>query len=182
MAYSSLITDYTGRGLASDRPATLNISPSALGFYYATDTKALWLWNGTGWDISGGGSISYAQVPAEVQSLPLGFIIPGKPAAGQVYHLVMAMAVTIPANLAGTVVYDGALANGNAVWTTNKISAGTASLIGTITITPAGHQTCTLSTQAAVSMAAGDVLQLVAPTTQDTQLADIGITILAEKV
>ena len=48
-AYTSVLTDYLGEGLASDRPVTLPIAPSALGLYYATDTGQFSLWNGTAW-------------------------------------------------------------------------------------------------------------------------------------
>ena len=47
--YSTLITDYIGEGLATNRPTTPPIAPSALGLYYATDTGQFSLWNGSGW-------------------------------------------------------------------------------------------------------------------------------------
>jgi hypothetical protein len=128
------------------------------------------------------GLIPWAQMRPEVQNLPLAFIIPTLPTSGQVYNLVVATAVTIPANFAGTVVYETTLPTANAVFTVNHISSGTTTQIGTITITSASHTTALLSTQAAVSLAVGDVLQLVAPTPQDTTLANVGITILAAKV
>lgn len=45
---STLITDYIGTGLASARPASPPIAATALGFYFATDTGALSIWDG-GW-------------------------------------------------------------------------------------------------------------------------------------
>lgn len=125
---------------------------------------------------------SWATLPAESQNLPLPFVIPGKPTASQVYNLVMATAITIPANLAGTVSYQNTQATANAVFTVNKISGGASSGIGTITLGTGSKTAITLSTQAQVSLAAGDVLQLVAPTAQDTTMQDVGITILAAKV
>lgn len=46
MSYSSLIVDYLGSGLAADRPASLAISPTTVGIYFATDTNVMSLWNG----------------------------------------------------------------------------------------------------------------------------------------
>lgn len=49
--FSSLLIDYLGEGLASARPTTLNLVPGMVGFYYATDTKTLSIWQGSGWDV-----------------------------------------------------------------------------------------------------------------------------------
>jgi len=126
------------------------------------------------------GSATYAQLPAEVQQLPIPFVIPGKPATGQVYNVSVPFAVTIPAALAGSTCYDTTLATGSAVFTVNKVTTGnTISALGTVTITTTNHFSCTLA-GAGGSLAAGDVLQLVAPT-QDATLADIAITVLAAR-
>jgi hypothetical protein len=60
MAFSAILTDYLGEGLASARPATLSIAPSALGLYYATDTTVLSAWNGSAWVTitTGGGGVT----------------------------------------------------------------------------------------------------------------------------
>ena len=129
-----------------------------------------------------GAAVAWTQMPAEAQQLPLGFVLPGKPAVSAVFHLVMAMAVVIPANFAGTVAYAGTVASANATFTLNHISGATTTEIGTIIFNTTGHTAIALSTQAAVSVAAGDVLQLVAPALQDATLADLGLTILTGKV
>jgi hypothetical protein len=49
MAYSGNIVDYIGEGLASARPVTPTLTPGALGLYYATDTGAISLWDGSTW-------------------------------------------------------------------------------------------------------------------------------------
>lgn len=49
MAFSSILVDYLGEGLASARPASPPISPTAVAFYYATDTHILSIWNGSAW-------------------------------------------------------------------------------------------------------------------------------------
>lgn len=209
MAFSSILTDYLGEGVAASRPTTPSIAGTALAFFYATDTHVLSLWNGAAWvTLNVGADPSFTTVhitglpasdPASAGELwvttsgalavsgvppllPFGFVIAGLPGAGQVYNLVMGMACSIHANFAGTVVFDTTLTTANAIFTVNKISSGSTTAIGTLTITNSSHTSVTLSTQAAVTMAAGDVLQLVAPGSQDATLADLGITILATKV
>lgn len=53
MASSTLITDYLGKGLAANRPASPPVASGAIAFYYATDTGVLSSWNGTAWQAAG---------------------------------------------------------------------------------------------------------------------------------
>jgi hypothetical protein len=49
MATSTLVTDYLGYGTAASRPASPNLPTGAVGIYFATDTGAVSLWNGSAW-------------------------------------------------------------------------------------------------------------------------------------
>lgn len=127
-------------------------------------------------------AIDYPNLPAEVQNLPYSVFIPGVGSAAQLCLLAkIVQSTTIPANFTGSDGYCGTAATASTSYTVSYIRAGTTTVIGTFSFA-AGSSTPTLSTQAAVSLAAGDVLKITGQSTADTTLADVAITLLTKKV
>ena len=120
----------------------------------------------------------YCDAAVRTRPSPLSFPFPGKPLASGKINVAIPWAVSIPANFAGSVTYESTLPTASAVFTVNKISGGALTQIGTVTLTTASNTSCTLS-GSATTLAVGDVLQVVAPSTQDGALADVSITIYA---
>jgi len=125
--------------------------------------------------------ITYSNLPLEVQWVPIAFPIAGKPAASAMINVPMVMPVTLPNPfVTGVRVYANTAPAGNANFALNKISGGVTTNIGNIMITAGSHTTVT-PTGTGGGLVDGDCLQLVAPSTQDATLSDLGITIMASR-
>jgi hypothetical protein len=115
---------------------------------------------------------------ATVPVVPAAFY-PGTPTASAlILYLPFAVAVTLPANLAGSYVKSKTAATASTDFDVQK----NGSSVGTITFAASGSA-ATFSTTggAAVSFAAGDVLSIIGPATPDATLSDIGFSLLANR-
>lgn len=98
---------------------------------------------------------------------------PGVPtASAKLLCVPVARAVTFPSNFAGSYAKAGAAATASTAFDVQK--NGTS--VGTITFAAAAS-VGTFVTAAVVTLAAGDVLAIIAPSTADTSLADVGIVL-----
>lgn len=91
---------------------------------------------------------------------------------------ISAEAWTLPANMAGSRIDVGTVPTATATLTVKK----NGSAVGTISITSAPAYTFATTAGAAVSFAAGDILDLVAQTVPDATLAKIAVTLTGPKV
>lgn len=107
-------------------------------------------------------------------SVALRHSISGKPAAAVNINIVMTEACKLPTSLVGSQFNVGTPpVDGASVWNLNKISGATVTAIGSISVATSGVPTPTFA--ADVTFAAGEVLQIVTPTVQDSAAADYAL-------
>ena len=112
---------------------------------------------------------------AAAQIYDIGGFSQGKPdASSSLFRLVAPRAFSLPQNLTGSIAKSGTAATGSTIFTLKK----NGTQIGTMTFAASGS-TATFSFASAVSVAIGDIIDMVAPATQDATLSDISVTLVA---
>jgi hypothetical protein len=107
----------------------------------------------------------------------IGLFIPGQPAASaMVFQFVVPRAIGFPVNLVGSLAKAGTAATSAASFTLRKNGSN----IGTIDFA-GGAAAGTFTLAGGAVFAAGDVLEMLAPSPQDATLADVSITLLAAR-
>jgi hypothetical protein len=128
----------------------------------------------------GGPPIGYPQLPAALRQLPIAVPFGGQVTTDMLVYVPMGFAVIVPPGLAGAQAYARGKATSPAVFTFNRVSGGVKTPLGTVTLTPASNTSCVLAGPGG-SLAVGDVIEAIAPQTQDPTLGDVGITIMADR-
>lgn len=107
----------------------------------------------------------------------IALFVPGQPAAtALVFRFVFPRAVSFPTNLAGSLGLAVTAPTGAAAFTVRRNGTN----VGSIDFA-AGQTTAAFTLAGGAAFAAGDVLELVAPSPQDGTLADLSITLLGTR-
>lgn len=104
--------------------------------------------------------------------------MPGAPANSAIIRIALPRAVTLPAGLPNAQCTAKTAATGTTTVTLNKVSGGATTAIGTLVWSASGTA-CAVTFSAAVSFAAGDIVEEAFPASADATLADIAITVPA---
>ncbi len=154
-------------------------APATGSVYVFTDALT------SGANVGGGSSLSICRwsgstwVPIVASPYDLVCSFVGKPgAAATVLIFTAVRAVTFPANFSGSYGSVGVANTATAVYTVKNGST----TIGTITITASGSPAVVTFTFATTSgtakaLAAGDRMTIIAPSSQDATLSDVGFTL-----
>lgn len=126
-----------------------------------------WEWDGAKWIPAPSGPLNLSGTSTSIV-----FFFPGKPATSQIIRVPIAIPITIANLFVGSEFSVGTNPTASAVF--NVLSNG--SSFGTAAISTAGAVTWA---GGAWALNPGDVLEMEAPTTQDSTLADVAFTILA---
>lgn len=126
--------------------------------------------------------VSFSQLPVSAQRVPIVASVPGLvPANSYLWLIPITQDVIIPANLAGSIAQAITAATANAMLKLSLVRGGTTSDLATLTFFP-GNAVATISSQSDIILRSGDMLVLTTPVTQDTTLANVGISVLVQRV
>jgi hypothetical protein len=155
--------------------------------FYKTGVDAgLYVYTGSAWvltssggsSLTAGAGISIAGSTISAPYYDIALTTTGKPSASaKILNFAATRAFTVPANFANCVARCGTASGADAVFLIQKNT----SQFGTLTF-PNGSPSGTFSGSSEMSFAVGDVLRVIAPSTQDGQLSDISISFAASLV
>ena len=115
------------------------------------------------------------------KSFPLTCSIPGSPASNVLLWYIPAVLVfTIPANFTGSLAVAGTSATSTSIFTLQYIRSGISTTLGSVTFS-ASSNVGVFSSSSSYTSQIGDILTLTSPSSSDATLANIGISILANK-
>jgi hypothetical protein len=130
-------------------------------------------------DLGGGAVRITALGSGAANEVDIGLFFPGGPPLTNqlLAKFIAARAMTLPGNLVGSVGHVGTNPTGSFVMT---VSVGGSS-VGTITVSTGGVFTFATTAGAAVPVVAGDEIEIEAPAGTDATVADIAVTLVADR-
>jgi hypothetical protein len=128
------------------------------------------------YDVGAGWSPARANISsAAATTYDIGVFFPGSPSANQIMlRLPIERLVNFTTNMVPSVSACGTNPTATSVLPINKISGGTTTAVGTLTFNTSGVGTFTTT---ATSFNAGDIVEVISPSSADATLSDIGITL-----
>lgn len=144
-----------------DNGAWVYATPATGWRAWVVDEAAEYVWLGSAW--------AKASAPVD-----MGTFVSGSPSASEVVlRYVFARSVTFADEFAGSVASAGTAATASTVFIVKK----NGSTVGTVTFSASGTTGVFATTGTTVSFAAGDVLELQAPSSPDSTLANVSFTL-----
>jgi Zn-dependent protease len=119
-------------------------------------------------------------LPDDLGVVPVSFTFHRKYEAGQVINVPITRPLTVPAVLAGTRYYAAVGPQAQRIFTIRRMRGGTATSFGTLTIAASAIDVAALAGPGG-DLAAGDALQVQAPSPADPDLEDFGITVVCNR-
>ena len=126
-------------------------------------------------------TIGYSNLPTEIQNQLVTVSIPGQPTANA-YCLIIPIVqnTQVPANFVGSAGYSGTNATSSSTFAISYIHSGSPTSVGNITFTSAGS-TPTFPSSSVINLVSGDILLVATPVSQDSTLANVGLTLVLLK-